>query len=148
MHARKVHMSKEEERMNEMKMAMCMSTAHDVKTPLASLGIVISSLRSNADVDENCTKLLDEAIVNVEVLNLVATQFMDIGMMGSGVKIKATIDALNVVTMLNRIENVRPPPCILFLAHRRVFESHSGKRYTADPLSGTVRRADLRVLER
>ncbi|CAM9403583.1 unnamed protein product [Ectocarpus sp. 6 AP-2014] len=101
-----VHMSKEEERMNEMKMAMCMSTAHDVRTPLASLGIVISSLRSNADVDENCTKLLDEAIVNVEVLNLVTTQFMDIGMMGSGVKIKGKIDALNVVTMLNRIKNV------------------------------------------
>lgn len=109
--------------MNEMKMVMCMSTAHDVRTPLASLGIVISSLRSNVSVDETCSKLLDEAIVNVEVLNLVATQFMEIGMMGSGVKIKATIDVLNVVTMLKRIENVRRPPWTLFPAHRSVLRS-------------------------
>ncbi|CAM9435501.1 unnamed protein product, partial [Hapterophycus canaliculatus] len=77
-------MSKEEERMNEMKMAMCMGTAHDVRTPLTSLGIVIESLRSQGDADEAFGKLLDEAFVNLEILNLVATQFMEVGRMGKG----------------------------------------------------------------
>ena len=101
-------MSKEEERINEMKMAMCMGTAHDVKTPLSSLGIVISSLRSKGDSgDEEYCRLLDEAFVNIEILNLVATQFMEIGTLGTGIKVRSTIDVLDVPTMCNRIGKVR-----------------------------------------
>eukprot|EP00752_Nemacystus_decipiens_P013411 g11874.t2 len=102
-----VHMSKEEERVNEMKMAMCMGTAHDVKTPLSSLGIVISSLRAKGDSgDEEYCRLLDEAFVNIEILNLVATQFMEIGTLGTGIKVRPTIDVLDVPTMCNRIGKV------------------------------------------
>lgn len=92
--------------MNEMKMAMCMGTAHDVRTPLTSLGIVIESLRSKGDADEAFVKLLDEAFVNLEILNLVATQFMEIGRMGQGIKVKPTTDVLNVPVMANRIRKV------------------------------------------
>eukprot|EP00903_Cladosiphon_okamuranus_P010013 g9496.t1 len=102
-----VHMSQEEERMNEMKMAMCMGTAHDVKTPLSSLGIVISSLRSKwDDGDEEYGRLLDEAFVNMEILNLVATQFMEIGTLGTGIKVTPTIDVLDIPTMSDRITKV------------------------------------------
>lgn len=99
--------------MNEMKMAMCMGTAHDVKTPLSSLGIVISSLQSkgNSTDDEEYRKLLDEAFVNIEILNLVATQFMEIGTLGTGIKIRSTIDVLDVPTMGNRIRKVSAMLC-------------------------------------
>lgn len=100
-------MSKEEDRINEMKMAMCMGTAHDVKTPLNSLGIVISSLRSKGDAtNQEYSRLLDEAFVNIEILNLVATQFMEIGTLGTGVKVRSTIDVLDVPTMGDRIRKV------------------------------------------
>ena len=100
-------MSKEEERMNEMKMVMCLGTAHDVRTPLSSLAIVVSSLRARSDIDDDeYDKLLDEAFVNLEILNLVATQFMEIGTIGTGVKIRSTIGSFEVSTMAERIEKV------------------------------------------
>ena len=104
-----VHMANEQERMNNMRMAMCMSTAHDVRTPLSSLGIVISCLQSMGNRDENLVeydKLLDEAYVNVEVINLIITQFMDIGKMDTTGDIKPTICIMDMETILDRINKI------------------------------------------
>lgn len=104
-----VHMSKEQERMNNMKMSMCMSTAHDVRTPLSSLGIVISCLQSMGNRDENLAeydKLLDEAYVNVEVINLIITQFMEIGKMDDSSDITPTICALDTEVIRDRVVKI------------------------------------------
>ncbi len=104
-----VHMANEQERMNNMRMAMCMSTAHDVRTPLSSLGIVISCLQSMGNRDENLVeydRLLDEAYVNVEVINLIITQFMDIGKMDTTDDIKPTICAMDMDTIRDRVDKI------------------------------------------
>lgn len=104
-----VHMSHEQERINRMRMEMCMSTAHDVRTPLSSLGIVISCLQSMGNDESNIVeyeKLLDEAYVNVEMINLIITQFMEIGRMDGKDDIKPTICFMDMDTMKDRITKV------------------------------------------
>ncbi|CAN0064221.1 unnamed protein product [Pylaiella littoralis] len=104
-----VHMAKEQERMDSMRMAMCMSTAHDVRTPLSSLGFVITCLRCTAGQYESSSeyeRLLDEAFVYVEMINLIVTQFMEIGNMESTAEIKPTISFVDVKTLHDRIEKV------------------------------------------
>lgn len=104
-----VHMAHEQERMNGVKMAMCMSTAHDVRTPLSSLGIVISCLQSMGNRDDNLVeyeKLLDEAYVNVEMINLIITQFMEIGKMESTEEVKPTISFIDMETIHDRVNKV------------------------------------------
>lgn len=105
-----VHMSHEQDRMNKMRMEMCMSTAHDVRTPLSSLGIVISCLQSSMGNDKltilEYEKLLDEAYVNVEMINLIVTQFMEIGRMDGTVDMKPTICSMDMETIKDKIATV------------------------------------------
>lgn len=104
-----VHMANEQERMNAERMSMCMSTAHDVRTPLSSLGIVISCLQSMGNRDENLVeydKLLDEAYVNVEIINLIITQFMDIGKMDTTTDITPTFCAMDMETVYDRVTKI------------------------------------------
>jgi signal transduction histidine kinase len=104
-----VHMANEQERINSVKMAMCMSTAHDVRTPLSSLGIVISCLQSMGNRDENIVeydKLLDEAYVNVEMINLIITQFMEVGKMESTEDIRPTISFVDMEVVRDRVAKV------------------------------------------
>lgn len=104
-----VHMANEQERMNSARMSMCMSTAHDVRTPLSSLGIVISFLQSMGNRDENLVeydKLLEEAYVNVEMINLIITQFMDIGKMDTTIDIRPTICVMDMETIQDRVTKI------------------------------------------
>lgn len=104
-----VHMANEQERMNSARMSMCMSTAHDVRTPLSSLGIVISCLQSMGNRDENLVeydRLLEEAYVNVEMINLIITQFMDIGKMDTTIDIRPTICVMDMETIQDRVTKI------------------------------------------
>ena len=101
-----IHMSHEKERINQMKMEMCMSTAHDVKTPLTSLGVVISCLKSFVDITEDnneYTRLLDEAYVNMEMINLIITQFMEVGCMDTNREIRPAISSIDMALLKDRI---------------------------------------------
>lgn len=100
-----IHMSQEEEKINHMKLALCMSTAHDVRTPLSSLGIVVCTLQSMC-VDVECSTLLDEAYVNIEIINLVITQFMDIGKMNKYDNVQPTMDSFNIQSLVGKTEKV------------------------------------------
>lgn len=101
-----VHMAKEQERINGVKMAMCMSTAHDVRTPLSSLGIVISCLQSMGNGGVEFDKLLDEAYVNVEIINLIITQFMEVGKMKSNENIRPTTSLIDMEVIHDRVAKV------------------------------------------
>lgn len=101
-----IHMANEQERINSVRMSLCMSTAHDVRTPLSSLGIVISCLQSLCGRSEEHEKLLDEAFVNIESINLIVTQFLEVGKMNSMVEIKPVISSMDTHTMTKRIKIV------------------------------------------
>lgn len=101
-----VHMANEQERINRVKMEMCTSTAHDVRTPLSCLGIVISCLQSMSEgsgqIDEY-DRLLEEAFVNIEMINLIITQFMDIANMDAKEEIRPTVSSIDMATLKDRI---------------------------------------------
>lgn len=105
-----IHCLTENERLNEVKMDVCMSTAHDVRTPLNSMGIVISCLQSMRDsVGENIVeydKLLDEGYVNLEIINLIITQLLEIGKLGKNEKIRPTIGMVDTQTLAGRIVKI------------------------------------------
>ena len=101
-----VHMKQESERLNRMKMELCMSTAHHVRTPLSCLGIALTCLRSRLEEDDKCCSLLDDVLVHYEIIDLVVRQFVDIATIDSSCRIKPCSDLVNVRDIVRRVEKV------------------------------------------
>lgn len=100
-----VQMKDEAERMNRMKMELCMSTAHHVRSPLSCLGFALDSLRSRTNSEESLA-LMDEAVAHTEIINLVVTQFVDIATLDSSISMKPIVDHVDVRHLAERVEFV------------------------------------------
>lgn len=100
-----VQMKDEAERMNRMKMELCMSTAHHVRSPLSCLGFALDSLRSRTNSEESLA-LVDEAVAHTEIINLVVTQFVDIATLDSSISMKPILDHFDVRHLAERVELV------------------------------------------
>lgn len=100
-----VQMKDEAERMNRMKMELCMSTAHHVRSPLSCLGFALDSLRSRTNSEESLA-LVDDAVAHTEIINLVVTQFVDIATLDSSISMKPILDHVDVRHLAERVELV------------------------------------------
>ena len=85
---------------NQKQLALCLSTAHDIRTPLTSVSFLAKSLRRNlADVE-----LLDELSAHIELLNLVATNMMEAGRLLAGYNLIPTHSAIDVRRVFARMK--------------------------------------------
>ena len=100
-----VRMRNESDRMNRMKMDLCMTTAHHVRTPLSCIGIALTSLRSLSTRDEH-VRMLEEAFVHFEIINMVVTQFVDVAAMDSKLSLKPCVDYVDIRALVSRVEKV------------------------------------------
>jgi len=100
-----VHMKKESERLHRMKMDLCMSTAHHVRTPLSCLGLALTCLRSKLKRPE-CVFILDDVVAHYEIIDLVVRQFVDIATFESTSVMKPCTDFVNVRDLVRRVETV------------------------------------------
>lgn len=100
-----VQMKDEAERMNRMKMELCMSTAHHVRSALSCLGFALDSLRSRTNSEESLA-LVDEAVAHTEIINLIVTQFVDIATLDSSISMKPILDHFDVRHLAERVELV------------------------------------------
>lgn len=100
-----MHMKEESERLHRMKMDLCMSTAHHVRTPLSSLGVALTCLRSRLR-GADCVSLVDEVFVHYEIIDLVVRQFVDIATIESTTAMKPCTDFVDVRELVRRVEKV------------------------------------------
>lgn len=120
-----IHVQNEEKRMNALKMSLCMATAHDIRTPLSSLGIVFSCLQSMSISmnREEYDKLLDEGFVNMEMINLIVTQFMEIGKMDSKTIVRPTMGDVNTKVLQERVDMMGKRLCSENVKFRSTIDS-------------------------
>lgn len=84
---------------NQKQLTLCLSTAHDIRTPLTSVNFLTKSLRAkSADV-----KLLDELSAHVELLNLVARNMMEAGRLLGGHTLIPTHSTMDVRRIFARM---------------------------------------------
>jgi signal transduction histidine kinase len=100
-----VHMRRETERMNDMKIGLCMTTAHHVRTPLSCLGIALTSLGSRVQSEES-VRMVDEAFVHLEIINMIVTQFVDVATLDSSVTTKPCVEYVDIREIVGRVEKV------------------------------------------
>ena len=100
-----VRMRDESDRMNRMKMDLCMLTAHHVKTPLSCLGVALAGLQPRLRSTE-CVQLLEEAIVHCEIMNMVTTQFVDIATVDSDMRLRPCVDYVDIRSLAERVRSV------------------------------------------
>lgn len=101
-----VHMKQESERLNRIKMDLCMSTAHHVRTPLSCLGISLKCLESRLKGDDDLCLLIDDAFVHFEIIDLVVRQFVDIATIDSSDRMTPSVYLVNVRDLVRRVEKV------------------------------------------
>lgn len=102
-----VHMKQESERLNRIKMELCMSTAHHVRTPLSCLGVALTCLQSEVG-----SSLLDEVFVQYEIIDLVVRQFVDIATIESTTLcMRPRKERVNVRHLVCRVEKVLTSVC-------------------------------------
>ena len=100
-----VRMKNEAERMNRMKIKLCLSTAHHVRTPLSCIGVALTCLRSRIHNKES-TDMIDEAFVHYELINMVVTQFMDVAAVDSNFALTPCVDYVDVRELVERVKRV------------------------------------------
>lgn len=84
---------------NQKQLALCLSTAHNIRTPLTSINFLTKTLRANsADVE-----LVDELSAHVELLNLTATNMMEAGRVLGGHNLIPTLSTLDVRRVFARM---------------------------------------------
>ncbi|CAN0247104.1 unnamed protein product [Ectocarpus sp. 6 AP-2014] len=100
-----MHMKKESERLHRMKMDLCMSTAHHVRTPLSCIGLALTCLRSRLKRPD-CVSLVNDVFAHYEIIDLVVRQFVDIATSESTVAMKPCIDFVHVRDLVRRVDTV------------------------------------------
>lgn len=100
-----MHMKEESERLHRMKMDLCMSTAHHVRTPLSCLGLALTCLRSKLNRPE-CVSLVNDVFAHYEIIDLVVRQFVDIATFESTAAMKPCTDFVDVRDLVRRVETI------------------------------------------
>lgn len=100
-----VRMRDESDRINRMKMDLCLLTAHHVKTPLSCLCVALNGLQQRLRSKE-CLQLLEEATVHCEIMNMVTTQFVDIATVGLDMTLRPCVDYVDIRSLSKRVQNV------------------------------------------
>ena len=105
-----VRMKQDSERLNRMKMDMCMFTAHHVRTPLSCLGISLKCLELRINRPEHAA-LLDDVFVQYEIIDLVVRQFVDIATFDTATKLTPCFHSVDVRDLMRRVEKVLNSIC-------------------------------------
>lgn len=100
-----VRMRDESDRMNRMKMDLCMLIAHHVKTPLSCLGVALAGLQPRLRSKE-CVQLLEEALVHCDIMNMVTTQFVDIATVDLKMRLRPCVDYVDIRSLAKRVRSV------------------------------------------
>lgn len=96
------------EKSNSKKLALCLSTAHDIRTPLTSISYLSSTFKEISLTDEDSRKRMEEFNTHVELLNLLATQLMDAGRILGGYSLIPTQGMIDIRSMFKKLETISP----------------------------------------
>lgn len=88
---------------NQERLTLCISTAHDIKTPLTSVSYLANQVRVDS---QETTLIVEELLSHLEILNLVATQMMDVGRLLGGHTLLPNYAILNVREVFRRVEKI------------------------------------------
>ena len=94
---------------NEKRLALCLSTAHEIRTPLSFIYYVNDHIYRNTNEDgllHFSREQINEFSYNLELLSLTATQLMDAGRILGGYELHATYSEVNIRKLFKRLEGL------------------------------------------
>lgn len=100
-----VRMRNESNRMTRMKVKLCMSTAHHMRTPLSCIGVALDCMQSRT-LGHEVLSIIEEVRVHCEIMNMVVTQFVDIATVNSQILLKPCVDYVDIRVLVERVEKV------------------------------------------
>lgn len=86
----------------ERQLAMSLSTAHEIRTPLTSILVLTKILRQEAQGSKS--SVVEELYAHLQMLNLVATNMMEVGRILGGYELIPTYANLNMRSMFSRMK--------------------------------------------
>ncbi|KAG5182945.1 histidine kinase-like ATPase [Tribonema minus] len=92
-------------RLADAKLALALSTAHDLRTPLMNFALVLDYLRLPGAA-EDADDVLDEADTNVEVMKSVIAQTIDVGRLVCGHHVQPNVQPVNLTNLVRRLKIV------------------------------------------
>ena len=89
---------------NEKRLALCISTAHEIRTPLTFMSFLYDYMSENKKPVPG--KIVEELSYNFEMLSLIATQMMDAGRILGGYELIPKYTEVNIREMFNKMETL------------------------------------------
>ena len=88
---------------NVKRLALCLTTAHEIRTPLTFMSFLRDYVYKNTKV-ELSEDIVNEFSYNLEMLSLIATQMMDAGRILGGYELIPTYTNVNIRELFKKIE--------------------------------------------
>ena len=86
------------------RMNLCLSTAHDIRTPMFTVKVLCDNMCQKMDVPSNIRSNLDEIAINIELLDTICSEMMDTGRLLSGETMNYTPTSISIFDHIKRIE--------------------------------------------
>ena len=96
--------SNSRENLLKSRMNLCLSTAHDIRTPMFTVKVLCDNICQRMNIPPDLRNSLDEMAINIELLDTICTEMMDTGRLLSGEPMNHTLTSISILDNVKRIE--------------------------------------------
>lgn len=91
------------EKIIKSRMDLCMSTAHDIRTPMFTVKFLSDTMLQCLSLSEEVRPYVEEIGINVDLLDMICSQMMDAGRLLSGDSMQPTLSSFDIRQTTNRM---------------------------------------------
>jgi len=92
------------EKLLKSRMNLCLSTAHDIRTPMFTVKVLCDNICQKMEIPIKIRSSLDEMAINIELLDTICSEMMDTGRLLSGETMNHTLTSISIFDHVKRIE--------------------------------------------
>lgn len=92
------------EKLLKSRMNLCLSTAHDIRTPMFTVKVLCDNICQRMNIPLDIRNSLDEMAINIELLDTICSEMMDTGRLLSGETMNHTLTSISILDTVERIE--------------------------------------------
>lgn len=100
---KEIRASQIKEKIIKSRMDLCMSTAHDIRTPMFTVKFLSDTVSQCMSLSEEVRPHMEEIGVNVDLLDMICSQMMDAGRLLSGESMQPTLSSTDIRENVNRM---------------------------------------------
>lgn len=98
-----IRASRTKEKLIKSRMDLCLSTAHDIRTPMFTVKFLSDTVSQCMSLSEEVRPHMEEIGVNVDLLDMICSQMMDAGRLLSGESMQPTLTSTDIRENVNRM---------------------------------------------